>query len=171
MQSFTYRKTKHITPAGGIILLNPGDGHTGEPADDNGFEYRALYPTLSHMEDAIYELTGRYQSIPFFPNVRVDDLELTQCTRELHQSLVSDKPPIECESLFLWVLTNFIHRYADMHPPEQVIMKERYAVKKACEYINGNFSQGISLTELAHYVGLSRYYLLRLKLHMLHLLH
>lgn len=161
LQSFSHRKMKHLTPPGGLILLNPGDDHTGEPADDYGFEYRALYPTKAHMEEAIFELTGKHQKRPFFPSVRIDDPELSGYVRALHLSLINETPPIEQESLFLMVLTKLIMEHAEMHPKTQAPKKERYVVQQACGYIHDHASEGITLTELAEHVGLSRYYLLR----------
>jgi hypothetical protein len=56
-QSFTHKGTKYPTPPGGLILINPGVVHTGEAADTQGFELRALYPSTSLMEKAVFELT------------------------------------------------------------------------------------------------------------------
>src|SRR6266511_4973961 len=56
-QSFTHLGTKHFTPPGGLILINPGEVHTGEAVDGQGFELRSLYPTTTHMEMAAFELT------------------------------------------------------------------------------------------------------------------
>ena len=67
-QSFTHQGTKHRTPPGGLILINPEAVHTGEAADTHGFELRAIYPSLSVMETAVYELTGR-RTLPFFKQV------------------------------------------------------------------------------------------------------
>jgi AraC-like DNA-binding protein len=161
LQSFSHRKMKHLTPPGGLILLNPGDDHTGEPADDYGFEYRALYPTISHMQEAMFELTGKRQNSPFFPNVRIDDPELTGYLRALHLSLINKATPVELESLFLMVLTKLIIQHAEIHPTIHAPKKEHRAVQQACQYIHNHTPEGITLTELAEYVGLSRYYLLR----------
>src|ERR1044071_10400142 len=57
-QSFTHRGTKYRTPPGGLILINPGEVHTGEAADTQGFELRALYPSLAVMDMAVFELPG-----------------------------------------------------------------------------------------------------------------
>jgi len=64
LQSFTHGGTKHLTLAGGVILLNPGAVHTGEAASRRGFEYRALYPTVAHMQVALVEYTGHRQDLP-----------------------------------------------------------------------------------------------------------
>lgn len=161
LQSFSYRKTKHLTPPGGLILLNPEDAHTGEPADEYGFEYRAIYPTVWHMQEAVFELTGKRQNPPFFPKVRVDDPELAGYVRALHLSLTDETPSMEQESLFLMVLSKAIMQYAEMSSAASSIGKERYAVKQACRYIHEHAAEGITLTEVAGYVNLSRYYFLR----------
>lgn len=161
LQSFSHRKEKYLTPPGGLILLNPEDDHTGEPADEYGFEYRALYPTVSHMQEAVYEITGKRQDLPLFSKVRVDDPELTGWIRTLHISLTNETPPIENESLFLTVLTKLSSRYADIYPSAKNPKQERRAVQKACRYIYDHVTEGITLTELAEHVWLSRYYLLR----------
>src|SRR5574341_916838 len=65
LQSFTHKGTKYYTPPGGVILINPGAVHTGEAADENGFEMLCLYPTAAHMQSVVFEVTGRHQALPF----------------------------------------------------------------------------------------------------------
>src|SRR6185295_12078831 len=72
-QSFNHKGTQYLTPAGVVILINPGAVHTGEAVDGQGFEMRSIYPTTSHMQMAALELTGHRQALPFFTQVRVDD--------------------------------------------------------------------------------------------------
>jgi len=163
LQSFSYqkRKVKYLTPPGGLILLNPGDGHTGEPADEAGFEYRALYPAVSHLQEAAGELSGRAAAVPYFPKVRVDDRETAAAVRSLHLALTGKTSALELETLFLVVLTKVVRQYADTNRTAPVPGKERRAVKQACCYIREHATEGITLTEIAEQVNLSRYYLLR----------
>src|SRR5215211_5449802 len=56
-QSFLHQGTNYATPPGGVILINPGAVHTGEAADERGFEMLSLYPTISQMETIASELT------------------------------------------------------------------------------------------------------------------
>jgi AraC-like DNA-binding protein len=160
-QAFSHRGARYATPAGGLILLNPGDDHTGEPVDERGFEYRAIYPTCEHMREAASELTGRQQGSPLFAGVRVDDRELAARVRELHAALMVDAEPLESEGLFIQALTGVLTRTAGLDGPSAPAGKERQAVARARRYIEGNWSQKITLGELAAYVGLSRYYFLR----------
>jgi AraC-like DNA-binding protein len=161
VQSFTHRGTKHITPAGGLILLNPGAVHTGEPADGHGFEMRSLYPTTAHMQMAVAELTGREQGQPFFREVRVDHPAARAGVLALHQALAQGASALEYESRFIWTLAELIKQYADFQVGEPRLGRERTAIRRARRYIETYFAQGVSLTELAGHVSLSPYYLLR----------
>jgi AraC-like DNA-binding protein len=160
-QSFTHKGTKYLTSPGGVILINPGAVHTGEAVDKEGFEMRSLYPTLSHMEAAVFELTGRHRALPFFKNVRVDDHWARHSIVALHDAVSQQSSPLECESRFIWTLTQLIRRYADVSFTEHPVGKEKKAIAQARRYIDECFSQGVSLHELAQHVALSPYYLLR----------
>ena len=63
-QSFLHAGRKHYTPVGGLILINPGEVHTGEAAIRDGFAYRALYPSadllLSPLRSSVLNPFSRY---------------------------------------------------------------------------------------------------------------
>lgn len=160
-QSFTHRGVKHLTLPGGIILINPGEVHTGEAADKTGFELRSFYPTTSHMEMAAFELTGRHQALPFFKEVRVDSLQVSNNFLSLHKAMLQGINVLEFESRFIWTLTQLIKQYADVPHTEQRIGQEKKATQQARQYIEEHFATGVSLRELAEHVGLSPYYFLR----------
>lgn len=165
LQSFSFGNSKQITPVNGLILLNPGEMHTGEPVNEQGFGYSAVYPTTQHMEALSQEwpgsATGRL-TVPSFSVPRADDLQMAQLVRSLHTTLKSGTNPLECESKFLWTLVELIRRFGDRRPGEPRIGREHAAVKRVREYIHENYARSISLSELAGYVNFSRYYLLNI---------
>lgn len=161
LQSFTHQGTKHFTPPGGVILINPGAVHTGEAADGNGFEMLCLYPTALHMQTALDELTGSHHALPFFSEVRVDHPWVANSIRLLHRALTRDASALECESRFTWTLAQLVKRFADSHPDDSKVGSERKAIRQACRYIEEHFAEGVSLAQLAEHVSLSPYYLLR----------
>jgi AraC-like DNA-binding protein len=160
-QSFTYRGAKHHTGTGALIVLHPGEPHTGEPADEWGFEYRAIYPTVAHMQQAVAEVTGHTDPLPFFAEVPIIDPVLSCSIRTLHRVLCGPSPPLERESRLLWILAQLIIRHGDLQVPAQPRRQERRAVRRARDYLAANLAQGTTLRELAAEVGLSPYYLLR----------
>jgi AraC-like DNA-binding protein len=161
LQTFTHQGTRHYTPPGGAILINPGAAHTGEAAAEQGFEMLCLYPTPAHMQRAGLELTGRHQALPFFKEVRVDQPWIRDSILALHKALAQETDALECEARFTWTLAQLVKRYADVRFEEQRLGQERKAVQQARRYIDERFAQGISLTQLAEHVALSPYYLLR----------
>ena len=160
-QSFTHKNTKHLTPPGGVIFINPGEVHTGEAADGQGFELRSLYPSTSLMETALSELTGHPQGLPFFKDVRVDQRWVTKSVLSLHKTLLQGASTLESESRLLWILAQLIKRFADTHPNEQPLGTERKAIQQVRQYIDEHFAESVTLNTLSQHVSFSPYYLLR----------
>lgn len=167
VQTFSYRgKTKYITPPGGLFFLNPGEAHTGEAANGDGFEYYALYPKISHVQKIMADLAGTENKLPLFKNVRVDDSELANQLREMHGLLRDDAAALQSESMLMNLIAGLIKRYADLRLPERPLRREPKAIERAKEYIHANWTKGITLSDLAEAAGLSRYYFLRLFSHV-----
>jgi AraC-like DNA-binding protein len=159
-QSFTHKGTKFRTPPGGLILINPGVVHTGEAADTQGFELRALYPSLALMGTAAFELTGR-RALPFFKEVLIDHRWAANSISSLHRSILAGAGMLECESRILWMLTQLIQRYADVGSNEAHLGKEKRAIQQVRHFIEEHFTENVTLNMLAQHVSLSPYYLLR----------
>ena len=161
VQSFTHQGTKYVTPPSGLILINPGIVHTGEPASDGGFQMRSIYPTVEHMQTAVHQLTGQHNAIPYFRDVRIDDPATTHSVWALHEALSQNGEPLETESRFMATLAQLIKRYGEVRPVERPLGQEHTAVEQAKTYLEDNFARPISLSDLADHVALSPYYLLR----------
>ncbi|HEU5088446.1 MAG TPA: AraC family ligand binding domain-containing protein, partial [Roseiflexaceae bacterium] len=94
LQSFSHGGATHKTPPGGVILINPGAAHTGEPADRRGFVMRSLYPTSAHLEAVYADLTGRAARLPSFRQVRIDDRYARDRIVGLHRALADNAPAL-----------------------------------------------------------------------------
>lgn len=161
VQTFTHESQKQFTPPGGLILINPGEVHTGEAAEKSGFEMRSIYATVSQVQAAALKLTGRHQELPLFTHVRVDDKTARKNILGLFAAAEQGASILECESRLTSTLAHLIKYYANRQASEVRLGKELKAVQQARSYIDERFSQGISLTQLAEYVSFSPYYLLR----------
>jgi len=161
LQSFSRGNEKYVTPVDGLILLNPGDVHTGEPADKGGFAYRALYPTAEHMSAALGEVDGTSTRVPDFPAPRVDDTQMAVRLRALFGALRVDDNLLEAETRFLMTLVDMARRFGGEPSSEPKIALEHVAVGKVRDYIHEHYAEPISLTQLAAHVNFSRYYLVR----------
>ncbi len=158
-QSFVYNGERWFTPADGLILLNPGDVHTGEPLDEHGYVHQAFYPTSEHMERIAEEIGGK---VPRFAVPRADDPEMAQQIRGLIAALRDDAPVLEAETRFLLTMAELIRRFGKQTARNLNGGAEHRAVQQAIDYLQAHYAEPISLTELADQVNFSRYYLLRI---------
>jgi AraC-like DNA-binding protein len=159
-QTFWCRRATHATPRGGLILINPGEAHTGEAADGRGFSYRALYPTAGHLAPLMAEL-GRPGELPSFPSLRVDDPGLAAELRWLHGAVEAGYTTMARETVWMRLLTALIAR----HGAERLALpragSEPRAVARARELIEERYAEQITLADLGAAAALSPFHLAR----------
>lgn len=162
-EAFKYRGSRHVCAAGMITLVNPGEVHDGEPVDASGWTYRMYYPNVETMRTAARLALGRETDYPFFEHGVVVDDYLFPIMATCH--LVLEDPQtsvLEKESHMLWMLGQLILRQADFRPKLPTLHPQRPVVQQACDYIQANYAQPITLQNIADAVGMSRFHLLRL---------
>lgn len=161
LQKFSYQRDLFVTPTTGLIVINPGEAHTGESAVDSGFRYRALYPEPETMQQIASEIKCRTQDIPFFSQPVIHDTDLFHSIYRLHTTLETAAPALEQESRYLSALAHLIIRHSDTHLHASAVGRERHEIKRVCAYIEDNFGQDITLSMLADLVHWNPFYLLR----------
>jgi AraC-like DNA-binding protein len=159
-QTFACQRATYTTPRGGVILINPGEAHTGEAASSTGFAYRALYPTTEHLAPLMAEL-GHTDQLPLFRAARIDDPAITAELRALHGMLAGDEPPIAREARWLGFLATLVTRYSDARLRLPALGAEPRALAQARAYLEERYAERITLADLAAHVGLSPFHLLR----------
>ena len=160
-EQFRYRRSVHLAPRGSVVLINPGEMHTGEAATEHGWMYRMLYPDISLLQRAASEMAGKQQDIPFFPSPVVDDPPLAAQLLQLHAALENSPSALERDSRFLWVFTQLIARHADSHASPQPIRGQQTWVQQVREYLEDHYAENVSLEQLAGFVNVSPFHLLR----------
>jgi len=75
-----YRGTLHYAGPGSVVVLEPGEAHTGAPADPPDFTYRVMYPAAGLLSDGM----GR---TPRFREPVIADPGLAAELRRLHAAL------------------------------------------------------------------------------------
>ena len=162
VETFSYRKKQYFSAPGALVLINPGEIHTGEAAVAEGWTYRMLYPDAAILQQAASEVAGPQRDVPFFPAPVVYDAPMAQLMLKLHLALEDEAASVlERESLLLWTLGQLIVRHADDRPASQRLQVERAAVQAARDYLDAHYAGDVSLDTLAAQVNLSPFYLLR----------
>lgn len=161
VQSYSYRGSRHFTPAGRIFVVNPGEPHTGEPAAEGGYVYRTLCLDPGFLARRLHDLSGSDGS-PCLKGTVLDDPELARALSRFHRALAARATAIEQESLLLDAVMLLLTRHCDVRCPEVRDCGEPRVVARARGYIEAHFAQDISLAKVAETVCLSPFHFARL---------
>lgn len=158
-EGFAYRGSTHVAPAGSVVLINPGEAHTGHAAIEGGWTYRMLYPDGCILKYAAEAVLGRSVSMPYFPQpVVYDDLTRRLLCR-LHVAFEQGAPSLELDSRMLWTMAQLVVRHGGTQASP--LISEPNAVQRVRDYLDAQFAQNPSLQELAAIAHLSPFHLLR----------
>ena len=159
---FYYRGENVVAPEGRINLVNPDEVHTGQSATEAGWTYRMFYFGAELLQRAAAEMAGRPAELPFFTSGVLDDPQLAALIRSVHLRLEDTAVPLlERQSVFLHMLIRLIARHADAPPAQRPVGREHRGIRRAMGHIAANFSEEISVDELAAVAGLSPYHFIR----------
>jgi len=161
VETFTYCHQFHVAPAGSIVLINPGEMHTGEAWNADGWRYRMLYPGADLLRRAASEAAGHTVDVPLFPQPVVHDAYLAQLLVNLHISLERRDSQLERESRLLWTLTQLVTRFARIGTTRQAVHSEGQAVATVRDYLTAHLSETVTLAQLAARTNMSAFHLLR----------
>jgi AraC-like DNA-binding protein len=159
--AFTYRGSAHVAPKGSIVVIHPGEVHTGHAALETGWSFRSLYPDAVLLQETASEVAGRKKPIPYFPTPIIFDEQLAQYIHHLHIALETSTDQLERSSHFLWTLAQLVTRHANTGTELKPIGQEHRAVKRIQDYLIAHYAESISLEQLAAIAELSPFHLLR----------
>jgi AraC-like DNA-binding protein len=151
-----YRGTLHYAGPGSVVVLEPGEAHTGAPADPPDFTYRVMYPAAGLLPDGM----GR---TPRFREPVIADTGLAAELRRLHAALgagLSQTQPLEAESRLSWLLGELVSRHGSPSPDFEVRGAGRVA-RLVMTQLADRLVSPPALAEIAAATGLSRYQLVR----------
>ncbi|MFI8849866.1 AraC family transcriptional regulator [Streptomyces sp. 891-h] len=99
-----------VIPAGQLVVLNPGQVHTGFAAQDGGWQYRMFYFDTGMVTELARERLGARET--WFPETAVRDPRLFSFIRRIHRGQELSGDPLAAESLLLHGLSAVLRRHA-----------------------------------------------------------
>lgn len=161
VEEFNYQGETHRATANDIVIVHPGEVHTGQAGVPLGWQYRMFYPDVTLLQQTLAELDETLHSMPYFPQPVIQDPELADRLRKLHIALEQAESRLECETRFLSTFAKLITRHADQRPWIRPNGQEDRAVQQSLEYLNTHYAHSISLEQLATLTNLKPLRLLR----------
>ncbi|MER6329714.1 helix-turn-helix domain-containing protein [Streptomyces sp. NPDC001034] len=151
-----YRGGRIRTGAGTIVVLDPGEVHTGGPGNaTDGYAYRALYAEPSLLGE------GTAGGAPHFSEPLLDDPELAMALARAHAELSACPDPLEAESRLPWLLTALARRHSTARPVHDRVPGAAAIARTVRDRLADELTAPPTLASLAADLGLSRYQLLR----------
>ncbi|MFF9620570.1 AraC family ligand binding domain-containing protein [Streptomyces griseosporeus] len=152
-----YRGGRVHAGPGSIVVLAPGEIHTGGPATTtDGYAYRALYAAPDLLADGV--LGG---GLPHFRDALIDDPELAAALRRAHTETTACPDPLEAESRLPWLLTALARRHSTARATRDTVPGADGIARQVRDRLADELTDPPSLSALATELDLSRYQLLR----------
>jgi AraC-like DNA-binding protein len=150
VEQIDYRGGVHVATPGTVVLLEPGEPHTGSAVGGDGWSYDVAYLPR--------EVFGA--GPPHFPEPVVVDPEAAERLRRAYRMLMGAHDRFEGEARLLSALDLIVARHASGTSPVKVGSGGRL-VTRVMASLGDRITAPPSLTEIADEVGLSRYQVLR----------
>jgi AraC-like DNA-binding protein len=147
-QQYTYRGTRHTTPAGRIFFVNGDEPHTGEPATAEGYVYRTLCLGPEAFQQMTLDIANRNSRLSLAGAV-VADRRLFARLQRLHRAVAENEPAMNCESFLLSAVRHLLETHAETRMAVPAAGKDRFAVARVRDYLHAHYSEDVSLAQLA----------------------
>ncbi len=163
VEEFSYRGMIHRAGANQVVVVHPGEVHTGHAGVPSGWKYRMFYPEVALLQRATQELNQTMTSMPYFPNPVIADSELAEQMRRLHRVLEKGDSRLEQDSRFLWTFAQLIVRHADCRSGGVASRRTGcLSLRPILDYLHAHHAEPISLEQLANLANLKPLRFLRL---------
>jgi AraC-like DNA-binding protein len=156
-----YRGALHYAGPGSVVVLEPGEAHTGGPADPPDFTYRVMYPAAGLLAEGLLGQGAR--RLPRFREPVIADPGLAAELRRLHAALgagLGETEPLEAGSRLSWLFGELVRRHASPSRDVEVPGAGRVA-RLVMAQLADRLVSPPALAEIAAGTGLSRYQLIR----------
>jgi AraC-like DNA-binding protein len=156
-----HRGTREQGGPGSLALCQPGETYTIRRLEGAATSHMLLIDPAQAAQAAL-EL-GHSPGLPTLTASHAEDPELLEALRRLHRALATPgASALELETHHAACLRLLMSRYVSSAPAERTLRSERHTVRRVRELLEQRLEENVSLSDLAHEAGLSRFHLLRL---------
>jgi len=160
-QRFFRSGASHVAGQSSIILVNADDVHTGQSAAENGWGYKAMYPTPEHFSQISADLHHGKNLAPYFHSSVINDPYLADQLRLIFAQLTANGSQLLMETLFYSTLMSLTLRHASALDLPKEINGSKSKLLLAKEFLDSYPEQDVALAKLADISGLSQFHFVR----------
>ena len=157
-RSLTCKNRDYTINAGDLLLFNPLENHTCEQVDDKALDWRCLNIEKDVMRRTTAEIIGR-DYLPVFTSTVVSQSDTVPVLRDLHDMIMKEVKDFNKEENFYFFIEQLITDYTE--PVAETLTQTSGEIQAACDYMEDNYTETITLDDLSKVSGLNKYTLLR----------
>ena len=161
-QTYRYRGARRVAGVGSIAAINPGEIHTGERATDEGWAYRAFYPSVAWMQTLASDMAGHAVGVPWLPDRAIEDAEVAAQLGVAHRLMECGADALAAQEALTAGFALLLSRHARTRVQTQALHPDALRVQRMKELLVADLACPLSLSQLATSVGLSSFYAARL---------
>jgi len=156
-----YRGNSYLVAEGEFVVTPPGEVHENWVDGESGVSFCGVYMDGSAFGRVSRQIAGRELTIPVLPDFLVRDKLVRERFLAMHLAVERGGSRLEQDELLLKFMHAFLSRCSAEGAVEAPAAYERFAVRRARDYIEANFDESISLAQLGELTALSPFYLHR----------
>jgi AraC-like DNA-binding protein len=160
VETFWYRGATHIAEQGSIVLVNPGEVHTGSAGAGTHWHYRALYPPAELLQQAAAECGLPSDYLPDFRQPVVHDPVIWKMLRRSHIAF-EERDNLAGQSYLRAGMVRLVGRYSSLATPIRTVAHLDADIDRVVDFMHEHYAEDLSLEKLADIAMLSRYHFLR----------
>ena len=154
----TCKNRDYTINAGDLLLFNPFDNHACEQIDDMALDWRCLNIEKDVMCRATAEITGS-DYLPVFTPTVVCQSDAVPVLRDLHDMIMKEIKDFSKEEFFYFLIEQLITYYTKL--ATETLTPVNGEIQAACDFMERNYAEVITLKDLSEVSGLNKYTLIR----------
>ncbi|TQV80910.1 AraC family transcriptional regulator [Denitrobaculum tricleocarpae] len=144
-----------------LLVFNPDEPHSGRVGDHGCWRYRALYLSLPALRDAMADLELSAPQLPYFRDNKICDPGLARRFVSMHRAFEEGESALAKSGALLEGLSELFARHGTPHYRPRNPGDERRIVTSLIEHLAANFSQDVTLSQLAELAGMTAFHVIR----------
>ncbi len=153
-------KKFHLQP-GDVLMMNPGEIHTGASADRHWLRYQGICPEVTQLQSFLKLMEFTDQNIPEFTHMQIHAPALATQIKELIQASRQEEDTLYLQSLTIDVFQQLFRQHSTLQPQSSRTKQDLTKVKKAISFIRDQYNQSFSLEELSAFCHSDPCYLIK----------
>ena len=151
-----------IAYAGSVMVIPPGEVHTGESAQRNQlWEYCAYYPDAATLERIADDILGGSGELTFGQDVLFEDRVMATHLLAAHHTAETSPDVLERQCAVIDAFALLIRRYGQRRADAPQAAPRDGDIRRALDFLHESFVQRVTVDQIAGASGLSNYHFMR----------